>query len=174
MSSPYSIHTDPELPEGALVPRHVYLAGPFFNSDQVDQIRDVEEELERYQLKYFSPRLECRYRVGDDPIVALRAKELNRHHISHCGLVLACLSWPDVGTSWELGYAEALGRLRVGFTSNPKVGLNLMIRYTVHRFIQLGAVPNLLSQVSLDIQRGRSYTNTIISFPEFVWKGDME
>jgi nucleoside 2-deoxyribosyltransferase len=173
----YNLRTDPvvgERPE-LLDARDVYLAGPFFTPEQEKEIELVERCIERVGLTFFSPRLECRYKRGDEPIVAHRAKALNIYHIQQSLVVVACLSWPDLGTAWELGFAEARNISRLGFSSNRKVGMNLMVRGTVDALVPFDNLPSVLSAVSLDLERGHDHNRTIVAANnDAFWNGEME
>lgn len=172
----YKPENDPGFAEGLRTMRDVYLAGPFFNDAQVAEIQSVEEMLKEAGFTFFSPRLECRYKPGDDPIVADRAFWLNIYHVTTCKFVMACLSWPDVGTGWELGYAHAKGTPRLGFTSNPKVGANLMAVKTVNGLVPISHLHSALSVLHLDIfTRSRNVVAAIqgVDHSES-WHGEIE
>lgn len=139
--------------------RQIYLAGPFFNEEQVREISMVEGLLKEHGFTYFSPRKECRYHPGDPEVVAERAKWLNKFHIVHCEYVLAGLSYPDMGTAWELGYADGINQPRIGWVSDPLLGLNLMIRGTVHLLIPFGSVGVMLGYLK-DRERKKRWTTT--------------
>jgi len=157
--------------------RTVYLAGPFFKPEHTAELKKVEEWLKRVGLTFYSPRLELRYKPGvSEDIVAQRAFWLNKYHIKSCRMVLACLSFPDSGTAWELGYAEALQQPRLGWTTNPKAGMNLMVRQTVHVLTHLDALEIGLGSLALDMDRGRFGLQKILQLEpkEGFWKGQME
>lgn len=172
---PYDPANDPAVWDspGLLTTREVYLAGPFFTPEQAAEIGTVERLLTNLHFTFFSPRVECRYRVGDPRIVAERAFFLNKHHVKFCGLVLACLSWSDAGTAWELGLADAWGRPRVAWTANSKVGLNLMVEQTVDLLLPLDRLADFLIVVKnsgAPTATARAWRGRV---PEF-WTGERE
>jgi nucleoside 2-deoxyribosyltransferase len=172
----YNPNTDPELEYEVLRHRDVYLAGPFFTLDQVNEINQVEEHLEDAGLSFFSPRIECRYKLDDPPEVADRAFYLNVHHIRGCKFVLAGLTWRDTGTAWELGLAYGCKKPMLGWTNNLKVGLNIMARKTVDALIPLDELSKSLPSISVSIHdRGTGILHAIMQCDySNTWKGLME
>jgi nucleoside 2-deoxyribosyltransferase len=155
-------------------PRDVYLAGPFFSPVQVEELERVEALLRLAGITYFSPRIECRYNPGDPPSKADQAFFLNVHHVSQCKFVLAGLTWPDAGTGWELGMAHEAGIARLGFTSNRKAQMNLMVVKTVDALIMIDTLDVGLGAVMADIQRGKTVTAAIQGLGDHGWKGYIE
>ena len=150
----YDLRTDPEVAKGALEPRSIYLAGQFFNDDQVAEVMTIEMDLSAIGASYFSPRLECRYNSKTDPpIVAQRSFALNRFHISMCDLVVASLTYPDVGTAWELGFADAIKKPRLGVSRKERKLINLMVVGTVDHLIDLNDVGKEVEAFFADIAR---------------------
>lgn len=174
MREEYDQLADKGLTKESMIVRDVYLAGPFFKPEQAGEISGVEADLVLAGFSFFSPRQECRYTRGDDVIVADRAFFLNRYHIHHCKFILACLSWPDAGTAWELGYGEALRTPRIGFTSDMQVGLNLMAVKTVHSLVPRRKLLEKLREIRVDIDRGRGVVPALekVDMLEY-WHGEM-
>jgi hypothetical protein len=156
--------------------REVYLAGPFFTNEQLNEIVIIEELLKNSGFSYFSPRKECRYNAGDPEIVADRAFYLNCWHISTCKFVVASLTWKDTGTAWELGYAHAIKKPRLGVTSLMSIGFNLMVVRTVNALISLPNLEPSLESIGLDIKdRGRGILPSIVAVnDDLSWKGMIE
>jgi nucleoside 2-deoxyribosyltransferase len=126
------------------------------------ELEKVEELLRKVGFSFFSPRLECKYTKGDPLVVADRAAYLNRYHVVTCKFILACLTWPDAGTGWELGYADRAGTPRLGFTSNPNVGFNLMVAGTVNGLIPFSHLGATLESMHLDMMtRGKGVISTV-------------
>lgn len=157
-----------------LKPRDVYLAGPFFSPIQVEELEKVEALLRMASITYFSPRIECRYSPGDPPSKADQAFYLNVYHVKQCKFVLACLTWPDAGTGWELGMAHEAGVARLGFTSNRKVKINLMVSKTVDALVMIDTLDVGLGAVMADMQRGKTVTAAIRGLTDRGWKGFIE
>ncbi len=169
----YIPNKDDGLTPSMRKPRQIYLAAPFFTELQLKEIVQVEGLLTQHGTTFFSPRLECRYKLDSPPIVARRAFWLNKFHIKSCHLIIALLSFPDAGASWELGYAEAFNKPRLGVTGNNKVGLNLMIGMTVHTIIPFSRFLDTLLRAKLK----ETDQEDIIRYLEKIevnWKGDME
>lgn len=165
---PY-MHERPKLYDA----HDVYLAGPFFTPPQVNQNKWLADMLFKYRLKAFAPARDCRYKPGDPKVNADRAFWLNRYHIEHCKFILADLCWPDSGTAWELGYADAIGRPKLGIVGSWQQGLNLMLRNTVDGLITLQDTEGVLGSLSLDIkERGRHAAAAIARIGFAKWHGE--
>ena len=91
----------------------IYIAGPFFNIEEMDIITGVEKILEDRGLEFYCPRLhddlEHEYM---SPEWSRATFELDRDAIDRCSLVLAVYhgNYSDTGTAWECGYAYAIGK----------------------------------------------------------------
>lgn len=111
----------------------VYIAGPFFNDDQVKVIQRIEMLLKDKGINYFSPRSEG---------VLLDLNEVDRQAAKHdiylknvemiceCDHMIAVIDDRDIGTIWEMGYATAL-QIPVTTMSNKDYGLNVMLAESV-------------------------------------------
>lgn len=150
----YDPDQDAALTPTARTPRGVYLAAPFFKDHEVAEVRAVEAWLTDAGFTFYSPRLECRYVKGapDERIVACRAFWLNKFHINMCSFIVACLSYPDSGTSWELGFGEATSKPKIGWTSNAKCSGNLMICGTVDAVVSFGDLRATLIALKPDLE----------------------
>ena len=83
-----------------------YLAGPFFNDEQVNMQEKIENLMTLYGKKCFSPRLDA----GTLPKNAKKEEMLEVFHqdleaIKSCKCLFANVSFRDTGTSVEIGYA---------------------------------------------------------------------
>ena len=114
-----------------------YLAGPFFNSDQVRVLEAVENAAKRYSLEYFSPRLECYCPPGAPIEQRQKTFRMNCEGISKSDFILARIDDFDPGTMWELGYAYAIRKpLIYCYTTVEGRGLILMLAQSSDGFIQ--------------------------------------
>ena len=83
-----------------------YLAGPFFNDEQVNMQEKIENLMTLHGKKCFSPRLDA----GTLPKNAKKEEMLEVFHqdldaINNCKCLFANVSFRDTGTSVEIGYA---------------------------------------------------------------------
>lgn len=111
----------------------VYIAGPFFNDEQVQVVRRVEEMLKERKIDYFSPRSEgVLLDLSEEERQAAKhdiyAK--NVEMICECDHMIAIIDDRDIGTIWEMGYATALN-IPVTTLSNQDYGLNVMLAESV-------------------------------------------
>jgi len=112
----------------------IYIAGAFFNEEQLALIKSIETECEKQGVPYFSPRL-----VGgvlQDMTQEERDKakrdiyNSNVQGIEEADCVLAVIDDFDPGTMFELGYAAAFYKDIVTVT-NKNYGLNVMLNEPV-------------------------------------------
>ena len=85
-----------------------YLAGPFFNDRQQRCQDRIEEMMDYYGKKVFSPRKDAG-KLGDNTTKA-QMKEVfdaDLNAIDNCNILFANVSSKDTGTSVEIGYALA-------------------------------------------------------------------
>lgn len=129
--------------------KNIYLAAPFFTPMQLELVQEVEKLISTIPgLTYFSPRSEG---VLKDMTAEERAASMQRifqsnvDHIQGCDCLLAILDHKDTGTTWELGMAYGMnssgeGKLIgehnpikiFGFTGNPLVEINVMLKKCLH------------------------------------------
>lgn len=109
----------------------VYLAGPFFNNEEKDLIKRLENHLEKRSHNVFSPS-------RDGGILEKNASLNNRISIfsqnigaiNWCDVVVAIIDNRDSGTIWEMGYAYALGKPIIAY-SDKGYTLNVMLAEAV-------------------------------------------
>ena len=106
----------------------IYIAGPFFNPDELYIIQEIEKILSDRDIMYFSPRLH------DDPEHKPQTTEwsrtifeMDKDAIDASDIVLVVYhgNYSDTGTAWECGYAYAKGKpvvvVQLGDSSNLMV-----------------------------------------------------
>ena len=73
----------------------VYLAGPFFNAEQITWMEWLESICEKYNIPYFAPRLHGAKLDLENPTLTNRREvfESDVKGYLSCGLVLASLDW---------------------------------------------------------------------------------
>lgn len=91
----------------------IYIASPFFNEEELKNVRDTEKVLTERGYEIYSPRLH------DDQEHAFQSPEWNTATFrldlqgidaSDAVLVLFYGNYSDTGTAWECGYAYAKGK----------------------------------------------------------------
>lgn len=105
----------------------VYLAGPFFNDEQLERISFVENKLEEYGFDVFSPRQASKIKPGSTHQDMIDTFEGNISHINDADFVLAILDNNDVGTLFECGYAFSKNIPVLYFNETREKGPNLML-----------------------------------------------
>ena len=117
----------------------IYIAGPFFNEKEINNVKYVEKLLSDRGISYFSP---MRHKVEDEePGTIAWAKkifEIDTTAMEDCDAVLILYygNYSDTGTAWECGYAYAKGKpvLLVHIDGNDS---NLMMHCGCHSNIDL-------------------------------------
>ena len=105
----------------------IYLAGPFFNQQQVADQERIEKLCEKHCWSFFSPRLECLITPESSLEERRRTFFMNVHAIRNARLVLANVEGFDTGTIWEMGGSYFCNRKTVIYSPNPQRKLNLML-----------------------------------------------
>ena len=117
----------------------IYLASPFFNDEELKNVKKAEEILMKRGFQVFSPRLN-EVRTDENTQSALWSKETfmnDRRFIDWADAVVMLYygGYSDSGTAWECGYAYG--------THTPVVVVhfgndsNLMVHEGSHSNIQL-------------------------------------
>ena len=103
-----------------------YLAGPWFNEEQMARLEMVKKMITASGLKVFSPKDESMFKQGDNPKQIL---DLNVKAIKDCDCIVVITDGKDTGTIWEAGYAYAIGRpiLYVWLSHQSWQKFNLML-----------------------------------------------
>lgn len=111
----------------------VYLAGPFFNDEQIERISFLENLLEKNGFDVFSPR-KASLLKGDSSLEKMKKTfDNNISSIDECDFVLAVLDtekenkYSDSGTIFEAGYAYSKNKPILYFNENRNKGANLML-----------------------------------------------
>jgi len=116
----------------------IYIAGPIFNTDQKNVIKDIEDILDDLWLDYFSPR-EFGV-IADEPMNPARMKriyDMNIRMLNECDTLIAVLDDRDAGTIFELGYFTGRGdeyydqKPTIITFSNQGHGINVMLKHAV-------------------------------------------
>jgi len=119
----------------------IYIAGPIFNTDQKNVIKDIEDILDDLWLDYFSPR-EFGV-IADEPMNPARMKriyDMNLRMLNECDTLIAVLDDRDAGTIFELGYFAAKDQdlpwtkeddSSIITFSNQGHGINVMLKHAV-------------------------------------------
>lgn len=94
----------------------IYLAGPFFNDQQVATIKRLENLLEGLGFKVYSPSRDGKKldMSTDSPKLRAEVFQDNIKHLSESDVMVAVIDDRDTGTMWEMGcrYGRWLDRYR--------------------------------------------------------------
>ena len=104
----------------------VYLAGPFFNEEQIERINFIEDLLESLDFDIFSPRQASKIKPGATMQDMLDTFRGNVDGIEEADFVLAILDENDSGTLFECGYSYRKTPV-LYFNETREKGPNLML-----------------------------------------------
>lgn len=144
----------------------VYLAGPFFDDEQIDRISRMEEALTANAkvASFFSPRKAelSEELVMGTPEWAAAVFEVDRENIDDADVVTAVIDYEDThvdpGTAWEIGYANAIGKPVILVKEKTDGSVNLMMGIPAH-----GVLTSVSEIESYDFD----------TMPVSSWTGDM-
>ena len=109
----------------------IYLAGPFFNKEQVKEIEFAEKTLRERGLNVFSPR---EHFIPDgenlpNDVWGYEVFKMDEAAIGECKCVVAIYHgmYSDSGTAWEIGYAYANHKPILIVCVNPDDEQSIMI-----------------------------------------------
>ncbi|GEA95442.1 nucleoside deoxyribosyltransferase [Weissella viridescens] len=119
--------------------KNVYLAGPFFDAEQIERIERMEQALTNNPTvaSFFSPRSEtcAEFEMGTREWAAATFK-VDRDHIDQADVVVAVIDYVDdfvdPGTAWEIGYANANQKPVILLKEKPNGSVNLMMAIPAH------------------------------------------
>ena len=87
----------------------IYLASPFFNETELENVKKAEEILINREFNVFSPRLnEVRTDINSQPALWSKETFMNDRKFIDWADVMVMLyhgAYSDSGTAWECGYA---------------------------------------------------------------------
>ena len=104
----------------------VYLAGPFFNEEQIERINYIEDLLDKLNFDVFSPRQASKITPNATKQDMMDTFKGNVSHINEADFVLAILDSNDSGTLFECGYAYEKKPI-LYFNETRDKGPNLML-----------------------------------------------
>ncbi|MBR3305514.1 MAG: nucleoside 2-deoxyribosyltransferase [Christensenellaceae bacterium] len=92
--------------------KRIYLAGPFFNDEEIKNIEYAEAVLKGKGLSFFSPMRHKADGKPGTPDWAGNVFVMDRNEIDRADAVIALYygNTGDTGTAWECGYASAIGK----------------------------------------------------------------
>lgn len=85
-----------------------YIAAPFFNEEQLERVKFIEDTLKENNVDFFSPRLDTYVKPNSDNTERTKAFEDNLKAIQTCTFMIAVTDGKDVGTMFECGFAYAM------------------------------------------------------------------
>ncbi len=131
------------IKDGSAVPRRVsrvYLAGPFFNDEEIRNVEYAESVLSQKGVSFFSPMRFTASAEKGTPEWSHEIFEKDRSEIDAADAVVAlyygCRG--DTGTAWECGYAAANGVPVVLVHVDENADSNLMMHCGCATNISLG------------------------------------
>lgn len=116
--------------------KKIYLAGGFFDPEQIEVAEHIEQICRDRNLPFFSPRLECFCPPDATPEQRRKTFQMNIENIESAAFVFARIDDFDSGTMWELGYAFRSRIKCYAYTVFEDRGLNLMLAESGMKLVQ--------------------------------------
>ena len=110
---------------------NTYIAGPLFNPEQINTIKEIETLLDDRRDSYFSPR-EFGV-ISNEPMTPERMErifKMNIFMLQECETIIAILDDRDSGTIFELGVAFAMDKNIITYSAQGH-GINVMLKHAV-------------------------------------------
>jgi nucleoside 2-deoxyribosyltransferase len=106
---------------------YIYIAGPFFNPEQLAIIEDIKKVLQFSGLEYFSPKDECMYEPG--VTTPEQVLDINVRALEQTDLTICVTDGRDPGTMFEAGwcYAKSVPIIYVWLGGTPEQKFNLVL-----------------------------------------------
>lgn len=117
------------MPKSQL-PKHVYIASPFFTNEEIQFVTEVEKSLSSIGIEYYSPMREGILKPDAPEDEQIRLYTSNIGAIEERPLMVANIDDRDPGTLFEMGYAAALGKLIITITRH-NYNVNVMLARSV-------------------------------------------
>ena len=106
----------------------VYIASPFFNPKQVDQVEFMKTALTETGHEYFSPKDFFVLNPNATQADRTRIFDVNCEKIQWADFVLCNTESKDLGTIWEAGYAYGINKPVAFFAEGlPEGKFNVML-----------------------------------------------
>jgi nucleoside 2-deoxyribosyltransferase len=121
---------------------YIYIAGPFFNPEQLAIIEDIKKVLQFSGLEYFSPKDECMYEPG--VTTPEQVLDINVRALEQTDLTVCVTDGRDPGTMFEAGwcYAKSIPIIYLWLGGLPEQKFNLVLAASgsvVRSYTQLDA-----------------------------------
>lgn len=128
----------------------VYLAAPLFTEAELDFNRKLRDEIKKAGLYVFLPQ-EDSNNIKDEKNRQKIIFDKNLAAIDKADILVAVVDGSDVdsGTSWEIGYAYALGKPVLGLRTDFRtLGIEGTVNLMIERSVALcSGIPELLARL---------------------------
>lgn len=115
----------------------IYIAAPFFKTEQVAMVEQIEKALSLNGYGFYSPRSDGI--LLDLPETERQSRkriiyDTNIMKLLASDSMIAVIDDRDIGTIWEMGYGKAIG-LHTVTISSKSYGLNVMLAESVQAHV---------------------------------------
>ena len=128
----------------------VYLAAPLFSGAELDFNRKLRDKIKKAGFDVFLPQ-EGSNNIKDEKNRQKIIFDKNLAAIDKADILVAVLDGADVdsGTSWEIGYAYALGKPVLGLRTDFRtLGIEGTVNLMIERSVALcSGIPELLARL---------------------------
>lgn len=129
--------------------KYVYIAGPFFNPQQLAVIEDIKSILSDIKIPYFSPKDECMYEPGKTTPAEIL--DMNIRALHETTLLVCVTDGKDPGTMFEAGYSYAndIPILYVWLSGTKEQKFNLVLAASGGVVRSLGLLREVLARYAI-------------------------
>lgn len=106
---------------------NVYIAGPFFNPEQVERVEYIKKVLDENEITYFSPKDSVILKPDATPEERKKVFQENLDMIDVSDCIVAITNDKDPGTLFEAGYAYGTNTPIVYFVEGLSGKFNVML-----------------------------------------------
>lgn len=107
--------------------KQLYLASPFFNSLELEEVKKIENLCRDLEIKVFSPRRDNLFDKGDPTEKAKEVFKNNIKAMEESDLAIVNIENRDPGTMFEMGYMYSIGVPMLAYSPVHGRQLNLML-----------------------------------------------
>lgn len=113
--------------------KSVYIASPFFNEEQIERVKKIENILKENNLEYFSPRCESIQGAHETSIGRKAIFSNDEKAMRQCDFAIVVTNDKDMGTIFEAGYLFAKDKKVIYlFENDENLSVNLMLSQSAH------------------------------------------
>jgi nucleoside 2-deoxyribosyltransferase len=138
--------------------KKIYIAGPFFNENEIKVIEKIKECLTNLNIDFYSPKDEFQFKKGQSSDIAKKCYESNINAMNSCSHMIAVIDDFDPGTIFEIGYFAGYNKPIITYSNVKNRGLNLMLAQACIGFAnRTNELNKILNEIKLNEYSTQEY-----------------